>query len=116
MAERGFKIVFGGTDNHMFLVDLSDRPYSGREACQALSLAHITVNKNAIPNDRRKPSEASGIRLGSPAMSTRGMGEPEARVLAGWIADILSAAEPVEEARKTKPRVLDLCGRFPIPR
>jgi glycine hydroxymethyltransferase len=116
MAERGFKIVFGGTDNHMFLVDLSDRPYSGREACQTLSLAHITVNKNAIPNDRRKPFEAGGIRLGTPAMSTRGMGEGEARTLAGWIADILSASEPDEEARKTKPRVLELCGRFPIPR
>ena len=116
MAERGFRIVFGGTDNHMFLVDLSDRPYSGREACDTLSLAHITVNKNAIPNDRRKPAEASGIRLGTPAMSTRGMGEQQARVLAGWIADILSSAEPADAARAMRPRVLDLCARFPIPR
>jgi len=116
MAERGFRIVFGGTDNHMFLVDLSDRDYSGREACRMLSLAHITVNKNAIPNDRRKPAEASGIRLGSPAITTRGMGQEEARMLAGWIADILCAPDPEAQARAVKGRVVDLCARFPIER
>ena len=114
MAERGFRIVFGGTDNHMFLVDLSDHGYSGREACEMLDLAHITVNKNAIPNDRRKPAEASGIRLGSPAITSRGMAEAQARTVAGWSADILGAGRPEEEARKVRPLVADLCARFPV--
>jgi len=116
LAGRGFRIVFGGTDNHMFLVDLSERDYSGREACEMLALAHITVNKNAIPGDRRKPIDASGIRLGTPAVTTRGMGEDQVRSLAGWIADVLSAAHPEEAARRVRPHVADLCARFPIPR
>ncbi len=116
LAGRGFRIVFGGTDNHMFLLDLSERDYSGREACEMLALAHITVNKNAIPGDRRKPIDASGIRLGTPAVTTRGMGEEQVRSLAGWIAEILSAPHPEEVARQVRARVAELCARFPIPR
>ncbi len=116
MAGRGFRVVFGGTDNHMFLLDLSERDYSGREASEMLALAHITVNKNAIPGDRRKPIDAGGIRLGSPAVTTRGMGEAEVRSLAGWVADILCSPHPEETAAQVRPKVAELCARFPVPR
>ncbi len=115
IAERGFRIVFGGTDNHMFLIDLSDRDYSGRQATETLALAHITVNKNAVPNDRRKPVEASGIRIGSPAVTTRGLEVEHARLLAGWVADILNSADPRVAARRLRPQVLELCAAFPVP-
>jgi glycine hydroxymethyltransferase len=112
--QRGFSVVSGGTDTHMFLLDLTDADLSGEEALNALAPAHIIVNKNAIPDDPRKPSEASGIRLGTPAMTTRGMKEQEARLIAGWMADILRASDPVTAAQAVKPKVLDLCERFPI--
>lgn len=115
IAGRGFAIVSGGTDNHMFLVDLTRNGLSGIEAQNALARAHITLNKNVIPHDPRKPSEASGIRIGTPAMTTRGMAEEQARQVADWIADVLTAADPPAAAAALRPRVLDLCARFPVP-
>jgi glycine hydroxymethyltransferase len=114
LRDRGFPIVSGGTDNHMFLLDLSDADLSGRQACDILAYAHITVNKNTIPDDPRKPYEASGIRIGSPAISSRGMGEEQARRIASWIADILDSGDPTGKAEALKPQVLDLCAEFPI--
>jgi len=108
-------VVSGGTDTHMFLIDLTRTGITGRRGLELLALADITVNKNAIPNDRRKPAEASGIRIGTPAVTTRGMGEDESRAIAGWIAQILQADDPAATAESIRFRVFDLCGQFPIP-
>ncbi len=113
--ERGFPVVSGGTDTHLFLLDLTRTELSGAEALHLLDAANITVNKNAIPNDRRKPSEASGIRIGTPAVTTRGLKEEEAARVAGWICEILSAADPAGAARSIRPRVLDICAALPVP-
>ncbi len=118
MAEEcmdlGVPVVSGGTDTHMFLLDLSGLQMTGEQAVEVLTRAHVTVNKNAIPNDPRKPSEASGIRLGTPAVTSRGMGEQECRQIARWVVRILQAGDPAAEAEAVRPLVLDLCGRFPI--
>ncbi len=118
MAEEfmrlGFPVVSGGTDTHMLLLDLSGTGLSGQDASSLLALANITVNKNIIPKDLRKPSEASGIRIGTPAITTRGMKEQEARTMAQWIVEVLGAGDPEETAAAVKPRVLDLCAAFPI--
>src|SRR5579862_4178227 len=89
LQERGYKIVSGGTDNHLFLLDLIDKNITGKDADAALGRAHITVNKNAVPNDPRPPSISSGLRIGTPAVTTRGFKEPEVRQLSHWIADVL---------------------------
>ncbi len=112
--QLGLPVVSGGTDTHMLLVDLSGLDISGEQACKLLAKAHITVNKNSIPNDPRKPVEASGIRLGTPALTTRGLAAEELRAVARWIGEILQADEPGEAAGQVKPRVLDLCERFPV--
>src|SRR5580698_2212315 len=91
LQQRGFKIVSGGTDNHLFLLDLIDKNITGKDADAALERAHITVNKNAVPNDPRPPSVSSGLRLGTPASTTRGFREAEVRQVAEWIADVLDA-------------------------
>lgn len=111
---RGLPIVSGGTDTHMFLVDLSNLDISGEEACRLLARSNITVNKNPIPNDPRKPTEASGIRIGTPALTTRGLEEEEARTVAGWIVEVLRSPDPRKTAADVKPRVLELCEQFPI--
>jgi len=115
LAGAGFSLVSGGTDNHMLMVDLTENGLSGIEAQNVLARAHITLNKNAIPYDRRKPSEGSGIRIGTPAVTTRGLTEPDVRQVARWIAEILLAPDPAKAADALKPQVLDLCERFPIP-
>jgi len=114
LQERGLRIVSGGTDCHMFLVDLRTKQITGKDAEAALSQAHITVNKNAIPNDPEKPFVTSGIRIGSPAVTTRGFGEIECEELAHLIADVLDA--PVDEAVLTRTRnsVAALTRRFPV--
>jgi glycine hydroxymethyltransferase len=114
LIARGYKIVSGGTDNHMFLLDLVGRDITGKDADAALGRANITVNKNAVPNDPRPPTVTSGIRIGTPAVTTRGFGEAEVRDVAGWIADVLDAngGEPV--VQRTRAAVLDLCRRFPV--
>ncbi|WP_341939537.1 serine hydroxymethyltransferase [Marinimicrobium sp. C2-29] len=115
--ERGIKIVSGGTENHLMLVDLIGKEYTGKEADEALGRANITVNKNAVPNDPRSPFITSGLRVGTPAITTRGFGEEESRQLAHWMCDILEAlqdgnADAVIE--EVKGKVLDVCGKFPV--
>ena len=111
---RGHSIVSGGTDNHLFLLDLISRSYTGKDADAALGRANITVNKNTVPNDPRSPFVTSGLRLGTPAITTRGFGEAEVRLLSGWIADVLE--DPSDEAviAKTRASVVELCRRFPV--
>lgn len=112
--DRGFKIVSGGTDNHLFLLDLIDKGLTGKQADAALGSANITVNKNAVPNDPQSPFVTSGLRIGSPAMTTRGFGEAEARELTGWICDILDDIDNQAVIDRVREQVLALCARFPV--
>ncbi|HRP87963.1 MAG TPA: serine hydroxymethyltransferase [Gammaproteobacteria bacterium] len=114
LVERGYRIVSGGTDNHLFLVDLIDKDITGKDADAALGRANITVNKNSVPNDPRSPFVTSGLRMGTPAVTTRGFGEAECRTLAGWIADVLDNIEDEATIRRVRDQVLGLCGRFPV--
>lgn len=114
LAERGYRIVSGGTDNHLFLVDLIEKDITGKDADAALGRANITVNKNSVPNDPRSPFVTSGLRMGTPAVTTRGFGEAECRALAGWIADVLDNLEDEATIRRVRDQVLELCGRFPV--
>jgi glycine hydroxymethyltransferase len=114
LAARGFDIVSGGTDCHLFLVSLVGRDITGKEADAALGHAHITVNKNAVPNDPRPPAITSGLRLGSAAATTRGFREPEVRQIAHWIADVLDARGAEEVVGRVRAQVGELCHRFPV--
>ncbi len=114
LMERGYRIVSGGTDNHLFLLDLIDKNITGKDADAALGRANITVNKNAVPNDPRSPFVTSGVRMGTPAITTRGFGEAESRTLAGWIADVLDDIENEATIQRVRGQVLELCGRFPV--
>ncbi len=114
LIERGFRIVSGGTDNHLFLMDLADRPITGKEADAALGRANITVNKNAVPNDPRPPMVTSGLRIGTPASTTRGFREREIRLVADLIAEVLDANGSDQAVEAVRPRVLELCKRFPV--
>jgi glycine hydroxymethyltransferase len=114
LIERGYRIVSGGTDNHLFLLDLIDKNITGKDADAALGRANITVNKNSVPNDPRSPFVTSGIRMGTPAITTRGFGEAECRTLAGWIADVLDDIDNEATIRRVRGQVLELCGRFPV--
>jgi glycine hydroxymethyltransferase len=114
LTERGFKIVSGGTDNHLFLVDLIERDITGKDADAALQRAYITVNKNAVPNDPRPPFVTSGLRMGTPAVTTRGFGIREVEGLSHWIADVLSDLENATLIEQVRRRVLELCSRFPV--
>ena len=114
LQQRNYKIVSGGTDSHMFLVDLIDKDVTGKDADAALGKANITVNKNAVPNDPRSPFVTSGLRLGTPAVTTRGFGEAEVAELAGWIADIVDNIEDEALHARVREQVLDICGRFPV--
>jgi glycine hydroxymethyltransferase len=114
MQQRGLRIVSGGTDCHMFLVDLRAKKITGRDAEAALSKAHITVNKNAIPNDPEKPFVTSGIRVGSPAITTRGFTEIETEELAHLIADVLDAPADTAVLDKVRHDVAALTAKFPV--
>ncbi len=114
LQARGYKIVSGGTDNHLFLVDLIDKGITGKAADAALGAANITVNKNSVPNDPQSPFVTSGIRIGTPAMTTRGFGEDEARQLTGWICDVMDDVEDTATIERVKGEVLVLCKRFPV--
>jgi len=114
LMERGVNIVSGGTDNHLFLVDLISRNITGKDADAALHKANITVNKNAVPNDPRPPMISSGLRIGTPAITTRGFKEREAEQLSHWIADVLDALDDEAVIARIKRDVLDLCRRFPV--
>ena len=114
LTERGLRIVSGGTESHVFLLDLRAKKITGKEAEAVLGRAHMTVNKNAIPNDPEKPFVTSGIRIGSPAMTTRGFGEPEAAQIANFMADVLEAPGDEAVVRRVAADVTALCGRFPV--
>jgi glycine hydroxymethyltransferase len=114
LEDRGYRIVSGGTDNHLFLVDLIGREYTGKDADAALGRAHITVNKNAVPNDPRPPFVTSGLRIGTPATTTRGFREPEARQVGGWIADVLDAIGDEAVVARVREQVLAICRRHPV--
>ncbi|MFS2222038.1 serine hydroxymethyltransferase [Pantoea sp. B65] len=112
--ERGYKVVSGGTHNHLFLLDLVDKNLTGKEADAALGRANITVNKNSVPNDPKSPFVTSGIRIGSPAVTRRGFKEAEVRQLAGWIVDILDNINDEGNIERVKQQVLEICARFPV--
>ena len=118
LIERGYKVVSGGTDNHLFLLDLIAKDVTGKDAEAALGRAHITVNKNAVPNDPKSAFVTSGLRLGSPAATTRGFGESEMRQVAHWIADVVDALADGSDPERVIARVRDeaavLCRRFPV--
>ena len=114
LIDRGYRIVSGGTDNHLFLLDLTGKEVTGKDADAALGRAHITVNKNAVPNDPRPPFVTSGLRIGTPAVTTRGFGELEVRELANWIADVLADVADEAVLERTRRRVIDLCRRYPV--
>ncbi len=114
LQQRGYTIVSGGTDSHMFLVDLIDKGLTGKAADAALGAANITVNKNAVPNDPQSPFVTSGLRIGTPAVTTRGFGEAEVAELAGWIADVLDDVENETLRNAVRAKALDICKRFPV--
>jgi len=114
LADRGFRIVAGGTDCHLFSLDLRPKNATGREAEEALDKAGITVNKNAIPYDPQKPFVASGVRIGTPAVTTRGMREKEMEEIAGFIDEALKARADAAALKRIKDGVASLCRRFPI--
>jgi glycine hydroxymethyltransferase len=114
LAERGLRIVSGRTDCHMFLVDLRAKGVTGKQAEDALGRAHIAVNKNAIPNDPQKPTVTSGIRIGTPAMTTRGFAEFEAELVAHLIADVLDAPDDERTAKRVAEQVRALCRKYPV--
>lgn len=111
---RGFDVISGGTKNHLFLLSLIKQDITGKDADAALGSANITVNKNAVPNDPRSPFVTSGLRIGTPAITTRGFGEKEARDLAGWMCDILDDMENPDTIERVRKQVMDLCRRFPV--
>ncbi len=114
LVERGYQIVSGGTDNHLFLLDLIDKDITGKDADAALGRANITVNKNAVPNDPRSPFVTSGLRLGSPASTTRGFKEAEMRMVANWIADVLDCLGDESVVDAVREQVKALCARYPV--
>jgi glycine hydroxymethyltransferase len=114
LQARGYRIVSGGTDNHLFLIDLKDRSITGKEADAALGRANLTVNKNAVPNDPRPPAIASGLRIGTPAATTRGFCEPEIEQVADLIAMVLDAHGADAAVERARGQVLELCRRFPV--
>ncbi|MEK7329216.1 MAG: serine hydroxymethyltransferase, partial [Candidatus Eisenbacteria bacterium] len=114
LEEHGFDLGSGGTDNHLMLVDLQRRGLTGKVAEEALHRARITVNKNAVPNDPQKPWVTSGIRLGTPALTTRGFGVEEMRLIAGWMARVLDRPDDAETARAVEREVEETAARFPL--
>ena len=115
LLERGFSLISGGTDNHLILLDLTDRGVFGKKAAKALDRAGIVANYNAIPNDPRKPFSPSGVRIGTPAVTSRGMGEEEMRRIAAWMDEIIAAPEDEERAARVREEVRELCHTFPAP-
>jgi glycine hydroxymethyltransferase len=117
LKDRGYKIVSGGTDNHLMLIDLIGKEYTGKDADAALGHANITVNKNSVPNDPRSPFVTSGLRIGSPAVTTRGFKEAECRELAGWLCDVLDSlgnGTSEQVIPQVKQKALAICAKFPV--
>ena len=114
MMKRGYSIVCNGTDNHLMLVSLIDKPITGKEAEEALGKANITVNKNTVPKEFRSPFVTSGLRLGTPAVTTRGFKEKECEQLGHWICDVLDDISNEKNLERVKKEVLALCREFPV--
>lgn len=114
LQSRGYKIVSDRTENHLLLLDLIDKDITGKAADAALGAANITVNKNTVPNDPRSPFVTSGLRLGTPAITTRGFGEAETIQVSNWIADVLDDIDNQDTITRVKQEVLELCARFPV--
>ena len=112
--DRGFDVVSGGTDNHLFLVSFIKQELTGKDVDAWLGSANITVNKNAVPNDPQSPFVTSGIRIGTPALTTRGFDESEAAELAGWMCDIIDARGDSAVIDRVRQQVLDICKRLPV--
>jgi len=112
LLEAGVNLVSGGTDNHLLLLDLRSNGITGKELERRLDEVHITANKNAIPNDPEKPFVTSGIRIGAPAVTTRGFKEPEMALIAGWIKDVIADFEG--NAERIRNEVMDLCKKYPL--
>jgi glycine hydroxymethyltransferase len=115
LHERGFRLVSGGTDNHLMLVDVTSRGLTGKLAEQALDRAGITVNRNTIPFETRPPLDPSGVRIGTPALTTRGMREPEMRRIGAWIAEVLADPSDTGAQGRVRGQVRELCRQFPAP-
>jgi glycine hydroxymethyltransferase len=111
---RGYDVVSGGTDNHLFLLDLISKDITGKDADAALGRANITVNKNAVPGDPRSPFVTSGLRIGTPAVTTRGFREDECATLTGWMCDVLDDIENDNMITSVQQKVLGLCRQFPV--
>jgi glycine hydroxymethyltransferase len=114
VARRGYRIVSGGTDNHLFLVDIHSRGLTGSAAQPAFDRAGITINKNSIPFDPLPPMKAGGIRVGTPAVTTRGMREPEMEKIAGWIAEVLDHLDDAATEQRVRGEVAALAAKFPL--
>ena len=114
VLSRGYKVVSGGTENHLFLMDLVDKNLTGKDADAALGRANITVNKNSVPNDPKSPFVTSGIRIGTPAVTRRGFKEDDVRELAGWICDVLDNINDEATIERVKQKVLAICARLPV--
>jgi glycine/serine hydroxymethyltransferase len=115
LKRNGYRLVSGGTDNHLMLVDVGARDLTGKECQIVLDQAGLTVNKNTIPFETRSPFQASGIRLGTPAVTTRGMGETEMAAIADMISEVLLDIKNVDAAKVVRQRVRELTARFPLP-
>ena len=115
LLERGFRLISGGTDNHLILIDLTDKAVFGKKAARALDRAGIVTNYNTIPNDPRKPFSPSGIRIGTPAVTSRGMGEAEMRQIAAWMDEVVAAPDDEERAERIRGEIRELCRSFPAP-
>jgi glycine hydroxymethyltransferase len=114
LQERGYKVVSNGTENHLLLLDLIDKDITGKDADAALGKAHITVNKNSVPNDPRSPFVTSGLRLGTPAITRRGFGITETQALTAWICDILDDINNEDVISRVQGQVKSLCADFPV--
>jgi len=114
VMERGYSVVSGGTDNHLFLMDLVNKGLTGKAGDAALEDAHITVNKNTVPNDPQSPFVTSGLRIGTPAITTRGFGETESHDLGNWICDVLDDIDNEAVRAQVRDRVTEVCARFPV--
>lgn len=114
LQKRGYKIVSGGTDNHLMLIDLIDHQLTGKVAEAVLDKAHITVNKNTVPNDPQTPFVTSGLRVGTPAITTRGFKEQETQQLTHWMCDVLDDVQNEQMTQQVRQKVLELCQRFPV--
>lgn len=115
LTQLKFRLVSGGTDNHLLLVDVTTRGLTGKQSEKALDAAGITVNRNGIPFDTRAPLDPSGVRIGTPALTTRGMRETEMRRIAGWIGEVLSAPDDAAAQERVRAQVMELCEQFPAP-